>query len=768
MRSSGRPCGPKTRPEKTSTDVDDDATFGPQVLPGPPGPRRSHVGETTVHVTSWLPDLELFSKMVGDRRLGSHGAAFQIPNLLHLSCHEWYDVMSITRLMIGVLVTLFGGLVTWLLVALLDRALRHAHGRIHFDAHSWNHFLRGRPWLVGSFGFFWVAGLVVSITLGVFVSTRTIPPQLVDWHLFWPKSPECSFHWVTCPEPFPLHAGAGLTTHQQQQRLEFFVSLLLWLVLAAFLAGELLTCLGNACRGCLTTAASQYVRLHSASSWISSPSSSSCCSSSSITIHPNNINITLGIQIAMHSFCATLTALALALKGLDAHQGVWWEVYVCWTFVMLTCSILHASYFALTLPAESYVPHFGLPVITAVVPILSEPLDTFKDWIFVGIAVSRGTCSSLLVACLGLLILFSSNVYMSRCHLQELERCLMPVQAVLSPEGRGRCSFLVKQTSPAKLAIALTEDLPQAILQSIFVILYGGSSTQLAFITLSAVKIVVCFSLHAVFLEMDGRHGESWTARVRYFEVQIAIWSLLLGQGNRWVLALQRGLAEAWYDLGEQDKALQLKEEVLESSRFALGPHDCDTLEAEKQLAVTLRRIEKYTEALALFDEVMKAEQEMLNPRHPQVLMTRSNFAVTLGKLERHEEASMMLEGVLAAEREVLGDMHFETLWTQRNYAESLNKLKRHEDALRELENVFAAQREMLGMDHPNTLRTASKLARTLHELGRDEEALQRLEQVLQGCQEAFGPQHEFTLEMQREVQDLRCQNSGVAAPDMA
>ena len=31
----GRPCGPKTRPEKTSTDVDDDATFGPQ------GPARS-------------------------------------------------------------------------------------------------------------------------------------------------------------------------------------------------------------------------------------------------------------------------------------------------------------------------------------------------------------------------------------------------------------------------------------------------------------------------------------------------------------------------------------------------------------------------------------------------------------------------------------------------------------------------------------------------------------------------------------------------------
>ena len=50
-------------------------------------------------------------------------------------------------------------------------------------------------------------------------------------------------------------------------------------------------------------------------------------------------------------------------------------------------------------------------------------------------------------------------------------------------------TFLAKQTAPAKLAVATSEDLPQAMLQSLFVTIYGGSNTQFVFIGISFAKI---------------------------------------------------------------------------------------------------------------------------------------------------------------------------------------------------------------------------------------------------------------------------------------
>ena len=93
-------------------------------------------------------------------------------------------------------------------------------------------------------------------------------------------------------------------------------------------------------------------------------------------------------------------------------------------------------------------------------------------------------------------------------HSNDLLKQLSPVLAIL----HRKVSFLDGQTSPAKLAVALTEDLPQAVLQSLFVVVYGGSKMQFLFIGISCIRILACLALRAAVLEDEQRHAEAWEA----------------------------------------------------------------------------------------------------------------------------------------------------------------------------------------------------------------------------------------------------------------
>ena len=62
---------------------------------------------------------------------------------------------------------------------------------------------------------------------------------------------------------------------------------------------------------------------------------------------------------------------------------------------MLASSLVQAIYFTVILPKETQVPHFGPEVVMPILPVLGEPLDCIKDWLFVGVAFSQRTCFEL-------------------------------------------------------------------------------------------------------------------------------------------------------------------------------------------------------------------------------------------------------------------------------------------------------------------------------------------------------------------------------------
>ena len=342
----------------------------------------------------------------------------------------------------------------------------------------------------------WLSALVAA----AFVLPWATAKMKISLPKDWRQLESCP-HLLDRPEhTLPWHAGSQLSKSELEQRFDYYVSSILWLIFASFVLGELLTRLGRVGR-----------RL---AAWMRSAPPPSFAT---LPVHePRNQASECGQgfcwhrvfwHVVLHIFCATLALLSSATGRLDAHDGLCWEVYEFWVVIVLLIYVLQAVGLVLCLPSDCEVPSLGYPIVQAVLPILGEPLDVFKDWLFIGLAVATQSYFGCCLATLGVLVLFVSGAYMQAFHSNDLLKQLSPVQAIL----HRKVSFLDGQTSPAKLAVALTEDLPQALLQSVFVVC-GCSTLQFLFIGVSCIKIFACLALRAAVLEDAQRHAEAWEA----------------------------------------------------------------------------------------------------------------------------------------------------------------------------------------------------------------------------------------------------------------
>jgi len=569
-----------------------------------------------------------------------------------------------------------------------------------------------------------------------------ILPTKLQWHIYlpahWQQVLRCHYlSFIRVPaDVLPKNAGAALSTEDQSARQQFYGSLLILIVLAAFVIGKLLTLGASICKMaacCRRDTPYQELKAEASSE-----------------VPPQQHHTPLWVHISLHFFCAALALLAADFGLLSIQCGICWEIYVLWLLVMLIAGMLQAIHGLVHLPSDADVPDLGKPIVTPVLPILGEPLDIFKDWLFVALAMSQRTWLSFIIATLAALVLVFSSFWMRQHHCAALEEMLQPVSHAF--RRRQHETFLAKQTAPSKLAVATTEDLPQAMLQSLFVIIYGGSNTQFVFIGISFAKIVMCILLRQYALESSGRWGEAWAAKEAFLRMRVAVSSSLCGSQSQSVLMSQHELAMALSDLGRHEEALELKQQVVAARLEVLGAKHPGTLASQHNLALTLGELGRHEEALELQQQVVAAELEVLRAKHPEILKSQHNLAFTLGELGRHEEALELKQQVVAASLEVLGAKHPDTLAYQNNLAATLSKLGRHEEAVELQQQVVAARLEVLGAKHPETLLSQHNLAFFLGELGRHEEALELKQQVVVARLEILGAKHPETLASQHNL----------------
>ena len=209
----------------------------------------------------------------------------------------------------------------------------------------------------------------------------------------WQQWPQCQVRWVEPPQSMlPVGCGANLSQEAQRQRLQYYLSALMLLPSVFFLAGLLLTALGRGiraiARGCGNSHFGEKSRGVSRAGYAYDPFVPDIPDAE--PQQEADCRVTC-YAIVFHLCCAGLSLWAVATAHLDMRYGLCWELWLFWAVIMLSISLMQGLYFAAFLPTHARVPGFGLPVLTPILPILGEPLDTFKDWLFVGLAISQRT-----------------------------------------------------------------------------------------------------------------------------------------------------------------------------------------------------------------------------------------------------------------------------------------------------------------------------------------------------------------------------------------
>ena len=184
-------------------------------------------------------------------------------------------------------------------------------------------------------------------------------PTKLQWHIYlpahWQQVLRCHYlSFIRVPaDVLPKNAGAALSTEDQSARLQFYGSLLILIVLAAFGIGKLLTLGARICRR--DTYLYQEFNTEASSE-----------------VPPQQLHTPLWAHISLHFFCAALALLAADFGLLSIQCGVCWEIYVLWLLVMLIAGMLQAFHGLVHLPSDAVVPDLGKPIVTPVLPILGN------------------------------------------------------------------------------------------------------------------------------------------------------------------------------------------------------------------------------------------------------------------------------------------------------------------------------------------------------------------------------------------------------------
>jgi tetratricopeptide (TPR) repeat protein len=297
------------------------------------------------------------------------------------------------------------------------------------------------------------------------------------------------------------------------------------------------------------------------------------------------------------------------------------------------------------------------------------------------------------------------------------------------------------------------------------------------------------------FLADDGKFHDSERVLLHALEISSKIKSVSRIYTLRLDTVYSR-LAELYEMLGQQQKSVQMQEELLKKAKWIIGqtwhPH---SLEATQQLAWTYIQSGRIMEGMELQERVLRRRKWILGPNHRRTLDSMSQLAWMMYEIggrkdaiQLHEtmvkktkrkfgeddpktidamdslstmygwepgrtaEGMTLQEVVYEKSLRVFGDAHQFTLLSMRTVGCNY-KLQGRPNALEMLESALEKTKLVLGEDHLDTLEVVDMIA-SMHawEPRRMAEALELQEQVLEKRKRICGDDHVYTLLSMRVV----------------
>ena len=129
----------------------------------------------------------------------------------------------------------------------------------------------------------------------------------------------------------------------------------------------------------------------------------------------------------------------------------------------------------------------------------------------------------------------------------------------------------------------------------------------------------------------------------------------------------------------------------------------------QSNLAMTYGQLGQHERALQLKRDVHSGRLKLDGEEDELTLIAANNYATSLGKLQRFEEAKSVLRKTIPVARRVLGESHEQTLKTRvlyvmTLYADNNATLDDLREAVATLEDTERTARRVLGAAHPVTV----------------------------------------------------------------
>ncbi|MGW0835263.1 FxSxx-COOH system tetratricopeptide repeat protein [Streptomyces prunicolor] len=213
-------------------------------------------------------------------------------------------------------------------------------------------------------------------------------------------------------------------------------------------------------------------------------------------------------------------------------------------------------------------------------------------------------------------------------------------------------------------------------------------------------------------------------------------------------LTLRSGMFYAWMLrlLGRYEDATSRQELNVRAHRQVMDRFTPQTLFAEHNLALCMRRTGDLLGAESLMRSVVERFVQRQGPRHPDALLVQADFATFNREHGNLERAREMAATVAEAYARLVGPEHPYAVGTSGNVGLALWEYGERDEALRIAEEALTRMRAAVGATHPWALGAALN-ASGARSLAGDEEGAAQLSRVaLESARAALGETHPLTL----------------------
>lgn len=233
---------------------------------------------------------------------------------------------------------------------------------------------------------------------------------------------------------------------------------------------------------------------------------------------------------------------------------------------------------------------------------------------------------------------------------------------------------------------------------------------------------------------------------IEYYEKALAIDRSIFGDSHESIARDLNNLGNAWREMGNSTKAINLLEQslgIVNSSLKNIDPDIVGTL--MNNLGSAWYEKSDYSRAIEYFEKALDTWKNKFGDNHINVAIAMNNLGSAWNNYGDSQKGFEYYEQSLTIHRAIYGENHPEVATLLNNIGSAWYQQEDYNKALTYYKKALAIWLDIYGENHPNTAAALNKQGESLKALGRPREAIHYFSDALPIVISVYGDVHPYT-----------------------